>query len=138
MTLRISPLPSQLSKQICSTFLPFQVAVKTLKLDSKQGEEEFRSGIGLIAQNLRHPHLVRLLGYCTEGGSRMLVYELMRRGDLRLEPKLFPLKLCLESFRRNNDVAFLLRCFRMSLKALLGLAGSLVEFESCSRFPIYA
>jgi serine/threonine protein kinase len=115
-------------------FLPFQVAVKSLKLDSKQGEEEFRSEIGLIAQNLRNPHLVRLLGYCTEGGSRMLVYELMRRGDLRLEPKLFPSQSLSQNCLLIQRFSLLLRCFRMSLKALIGLSGSLVEAWICSRF----
>ncbi|CAI5968968.1 unnamed protein product [Closterium sp. NIES-65] len=31
---------------------------------------------------LRHPNLVTLIGYCMEGGSRLLVYELMERGSL--------------------------------------------------------
>ena len=31
---------------------------------------------------LRHPHLVRLIGYCAEGEQRLLIYEFMERGSL--------------------------------------------------------
>lgn len=31
---------------------------------------------------LRHPHLVRLIGYCCEDEERLLVYEFMPRGSL--------------------------------------------------------
>lgn len=31
---------------------------------------------------LRHPNLVKLIGYCSEGDSRLLVYEFMPRGSL--------------------------------------------------------
>lgn len=31
---------------------------------------------------LRHPNLVKLVGYCSEGDSRLLVYEFMPKGSL--------------------------------------------------------
>jgi serine/threonine protein kinase len=31
---------------------------------------------------LRHPHLVKLIGYCYEDEHRLLVYEFMTRGSL--------------------------------------------------------
>lgn len=31
---------------------------------------------------LRHPHLVKLIGYCCEDEERLLVYEFMSRGSL--------------------------------------------------------
>ena len=31
---------------------------------------------------LRHPHLVKLIGYCCEDDHRLLVYEFMFRGSL--------------------------------------------------------
>jgi serine/threonine protein kinase len=40
---------------------------------------------------LRHPHLVKLIGYCYEDEHRLLVYEFMTRGSL--EKHLFKSKL---------------------------------------------
>lgn len=57
--------------------------MKRLSVESKQGEPEFLAEIGAISQRLTHPNLLRLLGYCSHGRDRLLVYELMRRGDLR-------------------------------------------------------
>lgn len=31
---------------------------------------------------LRHPNLVKLIGYCSEGDNRLLVYEFMPKGSL--------------------------------------------------------
>ena len=32
--------------------------------------------------DLKHPNLVRLIGYCNEDDQRLLVYEFMPRGSL--------------------------------------------------------
>ncbi|KAI4337199.1 hypothetical protein L6164_015644 [Bauhinia variegata] len=57
------------------------VAVKRLDLDGKQGHKEWLAEIIFLGQ-LRHPHLVKLIGYCYEEEHRLLVYEFMARGSL--------------------------------------------------------
>ena len=51
-----------------------EVAVKSLKSGSGQGEREFQAEIDIISR-VHHRHLVSLVGYCISGGQRMLVYE---------------------------------------------------------------
>lgn len=50
------------------------VAIKQLKAGSGQGEREFQAEIEIISQ-VHHRHLVSLVGYCTFGSQRLLVYE---------------------------------------------------------------
>ncbi|XP_052182648.1 serine/threonine-protein kinase RIPK-like [Diospyros lotus] len=57
------------------------VAVKLLDLDGRQGHREWLAEVIFLGQ-LRHPHLVKLLGYCCEDEQRLLVYEYMARGNL--------------------------------------------------------
>ncbi|KAL4282520.1 hypothetical protein GQ457_16G002400 [Hibiscus cannabinus] len=57
------------------------VAVKNLDLDGLQGHREWLTEVIFLAQ-LRHPHLVKLIGYCCEEENRLLVYEYMPRGSL--------------------------------------------------------
>lgn len=51
-----------------------QVAVKSLKVGSGQGEREFQAEVEIISR-VHHRHLVSLVGYCIAGAQRMLVYE---------------------------------------------------------------
>ncbi|KAI3727355.1 hypothetical protein L1987_67169 [Smallanthus sonchifolius] len=62
------------------------VAVKLLDLDGGQGHNEWLAEVTFLGQ-LRHPHLVKLIGYCCEEKNRLLVYEYMARGNL--ESQLF-------------------------------------------------
>lgn len=57
------------------------VAVKLLDLEGAQGHREWLTEVVFLGQ-LRHPHLVKLIGYCYEDEHRLLVYEFMSRGSL--------------------------------------------------------
>ncbi|KAJ0007008.1 hypothetical protein Pint_29157 [Pistacia integerrima] len=62
------------------------VAVKVLDLNGSQGHREWLAEVIFLGQ-LKHPHLVNLIGYCCEDDHRLLVYEYMPLGNL--EDKLF-------------------------------------------------
>ncbi|KAF3448947.1 hypothetical protein FNV43_RR09666 [Rhamnella rubrinervis] len=57
------------------------VAVKLLDIEGLQGHREWLAEVIFLGQ-LRHPHLVKLIGYCCEDEERLLVYEFMPRGSL--------------------------------------------------------
>ncbi|KAH6759060.1 Protein kinase superfamily protein [Perilla frutescens var. frutescens] len=69
------------------------VAVKQLNLEGLQGNQEFIVEV-LMLSLLHHPNLVNLIGYCTDGDQRLLVYEFMQMGSLEnhlFEPVQMPL-----------------------------------------------
>ncbi|EOA22331.1 hypothetical protein CARUB_v10002938mg [Capsella rubella] len=51
-----------------------EIAVKRLAGGSGQGELEFKNEV-LLLTRLQHRNLVKLLGFCNEGGEEILVYE---------------------------------------------------------------
>ncbi|KAH0457429.1 hypothetical protein IEQ34_012744 [Dendrobium chrysotoxum] len=57
------------------------VAVKVLNKQGLQGHKEWLTEVNFLGQ-LRHPNLVKLIGYCCEDDHRLLVYEFMFRGSL--------------------------------------------------------
>lgn len=58
--------------------------MKKLCLDtSRQGESEFLGEVRTIT-SIQHRNLVRLLGYCSDGPQRLLVYEYMKNRSLDL------------------------------------------------------
>lgn len=59
-----------------------KVAVKLMDRPGKQGEEEFDMEVELLSR-LRSSYLLGLIGHCSEGGHRLLVYEFMANGCLQ-------------------------------------------------------
>lgn len=58
-----------------------EVAVKSLKTGSGQGEREFQAEVEIISR-VHHRYLVSLVGYCIAGEQRMLVYEFVPNNTL--------------------------------------------------------
>ncbi|XP_021767444.1 probable LRR receptor-like serine/threonine-protein kinase At1g06840 isoform X3 [Chenopodium quinoa] len=58
------------------------VAVKRAEEGSLQGKHEFLTEIQFLSR-LHHRNLVSLVGYCSEDGEQVLVYEYMPNGTLR-------------------------------------------------------
>ncbi|XP_041989914.1 inactive protein kinase SELMODRAFT_444075-like [Salvia splendens] len=57
------------------------VAVKQRKLASSQGDKEFCSEVEVLSC-AQHRNVVMLIGFCIEGGRRLLVYEYICNGAL--------------------------------------------------------
>lgn len=58
-----------------------EIAVKSLKTGSGQGEREFRAEVEIISR-VHHRHLVSLVGYAISGDKRLLVYEFLPNKNL--------------------------------------------------------
>uniref|UniRef100_J3M780 Receptor-like serine/threonine-protein kinase n=1 Tax=Oryza brachyantha TaxID=4533 RepID=J3M780_ORYBR len=62
--------------------LPDKTVVAVKKLEGlRQGEKQFRAEMSTIG-TIHHINLVRLLGFCSHGVQRLLVYEHMQNGSL--------------------------------------------------------
>lgn len=57
------------------------MAVKKLNHSGLQGDKEFFVEVHMLSL-MRHPNLVNLIGYCSEGEQRLLIYEFMPLGSL--------------------------------------------------------
>lgn len=58
-----------------------RVAVKQHNDMSLQGDKEFKSEVEVLSK-ARHPNLVMLLGSCSQGSRKLLVYEYVCYGSL--------------------------------------------------------
>ncbi|GMJ08762.1 hypothetical protein HRI_004545400 [Hibiscus trionum] len=58
-----------------------EIAVKSLKSGSGQGEREFQAEVEIISR-IHHRYLVSLVGYCMARQQRMLVYEFLPNNTL--------------------------------------------------------
>ncbi|KAL2523012.1 Receptor-like protein kinase FERONIA [Forsythia ovata] len=57
------------------------VAIKRLKSESRQGDNEFWTEIKMLSK-FRHEHLVSLIGFCNDGQERLLIYQYMAKGTV--------------------------------------------------------
>ncbi|XP_019434446.1 PREDICTED: probable serine/threonine-protein kinase PBL2 isoform X2 [Lupinus angustifolius] len=57
------------------------VAIKKLKPESFQGHKQWLAEVNYLGK-LHHENLVKLIGYCSDGKNRLLVYEFMQKGSL--------------------------------------------------------
>lgn len=59
-----------------------EVAVKRLEVGGGQGEREFLTEVEIISR-VHHKHVVSLVGFCTTGSERILVFEYVPNGSLK-------------------------------------------------------
>ncbi|XP_031276795.1 G-type lectin S-receptor-like serine/threonine-protein kinase At4g03230 [Pistacia vera] len=98
-----------------------EIAVKRLSSVSGQGLEEFKNEVVLIAR-LQHRNLVKLLGYCIEGGEKILLYEYMPNKSL-------------DSFIFGPTLIVLLD-WEMRFNIILGIARGILYLHQDSRLRI--
>uniref|UniRef100_A0A0D9YIG8 Receptor-like serine/threonine-protein kinase n=1 Tax=Oryza glumipatula TaxID=40148 RepID=A0A0D9YIG8_9ORYZ len=83
--------------------LPDATTLAVKKLEGlRQGEKQFRAEVSTIG-NIQHINLIRLLGFCSEGAKRLLVYEYMPNGSL--DHHLFQNNSAISSWKRRYQIA---------------------------------
>ncbi|XP_062097795.1 probable receptor-like protein kinase At1g80640 [Humulus lupulus] len=60
------------------------VAVKKIECQSHDAEKEFQNEVDLLSR-IQHPNIISLLGCCSQGDARFIVYELMQNGSLETQ-----------------------------------------------------
>ncbi|CAM8903389.1 unnamed protein product [Rhodiola kirilowii] len=79
-----------------------EIAVKRLATGSRQGDLEFKNEVVLVAK-LQHRNLVRLLGFCSKGQERLLIYKFVANASL--DQFLFdPSKRSYLNWERRNKI----------------------------------
>nr|XP_034927180.1 G-type lectin S-receptor-like serine/threonine-protein kinase At1g11300 [Populus alba] len=123
-----------------------EIAVKKVSKNSKQGAEEFRSEVVLIAK-LQHRNLEGLLGICIQVEERMLIYEYMANksldyfifGSCLLTLSLYSVYDSV-SYRGGNDVQIILEAHYWAWKerfnVVLGIARGLLYLHQDSKLQI--
>ncbi|KAI4368192.1 hypothetical protein MLD38_016778 [Melastoma candidum] len=112
-----------------------EVAVKRLSEFSRQGDEEFKNEVNLIAR-LQHRNLVRMLGFCLEDNEKILVYEYLPNksldaflfGWLTLSNWVGP--ICLDKSKKS------LLDWRIRFDILTGVARGLMYLHQDSRLRV--
>ncbi|KAL0668505.1 hypothetical protein Bca4012_031209 [Brassica carinata] len=80
-----------------------EIAVKRTSHDSREGMSEFLAEISTIGR-LRHPNLVRLLGYCRHKEDLYLVYDFMPNGSLDKEEQEVLVDWILDLWQKGEDI----------------------------------
>ncbi|GMI82998.1 hypothetical protein like AT5G42440 [Hibiscus trionum] len=90
------------------------VAIKKLDPDAFQGLREFRAEMETLGK-LRHDNIVKILGFCSSGLDRVLIYEFIERGSLD--------QLMYDESQENSADGLLCWCTRK--KIVRGIANGL-------------
>lgn len=117
-----------------------EIAVKRLDTTSFQGEREFQNELSVIGHVSASPHIVGLVGFCSHGKKRLLVYEYMHNRSLQeaLFDDDYPLEL---DWKRRFQIildtsealAFLHTCEPAIIHGDIKPSNVLLDYKFCAR-----